>query len=102
MEDQKGAPFISQPVCSVGTNDGAQRIGFLSVGQAFDCHLTLASKRDGHKDEAGSVTAAVLPSQGFFAEVETWEIPVGLLTATNVPKAREKSKKEGRQLGAPF
>jgi hypothetical protein len=44
----------------------------------------------------------VLPSQGFFAEVETWEIPVGLLTATNVPKAREKSKKEGRQLGAPF
>jgi hypothetical protein len=49
MEDQKGAPFHIQPVCSVGTNDGAKRTS--SIGQGFDCHLTLASNRDGHKDE---------------------------------------------------
>jgi hypothetical protein len=98
-----GAPFHIQPVCSVGTNDGAKGIGFLSVGQVFDCHLTLASNRDGHKDDAGSVTAAVLLLPGgFFEEVETWGDTSWTPDGVQCSKSASKNKERGASTWRPF
>jgi hypothetical protein len=101
----RGAPFHIQPVCSVGTNDGAKGIGFLSVGQAFDCHLTLASNRDGQRRCGVRDRRGAPPPGGFFEEVETWGdtswTPDGDQCSKSASKIKE-IKERGASTWRPF
>ena len=63
--------------------------------------IHIISDRDGHKDEAASVTAAALPPRGFFEEVETWGDTSWTPDGVQCSKSASKNKERGASTWCP-